>query len=242
MQPLFSGVVFKSNSMNMKKFWALIAVFFSVFAAVAQDTDTREVRPFTGVKVAEGIDVFLKRGDKELVKVEVSGTDASNVITENSGDYLKIHMRDGRYRDVDAKVYVTYVKLDKLSASAAGSIFSDGTIEASFLEISASSAGSVNITINAGTAEVSSSSAGEVDLKGKVGKLSAVVESAGEIDAYDLAAEQVDARAASAGSAKVSVSEALEAHANSGGSIRYQGNPDRSNTNSSSGGSVRKTN
>jgi len=228
--------------MNMKNFWALIAVFFSFFAAVAQQTDTRQVGSFSGVKVAEGIDVFLKKGAKALVKVEVTGTDPSNIITEISGDYLKVHMKDGRYRDVDAKVYVTYVKLDKLSASAAGSIYSDETIQASFLEISVSSAGSVDVTIDAGTAEVSSSSAGDIELKGKVGKLTASSESAGEIDAYDLVAEQVDAEASSGGSVKVSVSEALEARANSGGSIRYQGNPDRSNTNSSSGGSVKKTN
>src|SRR5688500_9371850 len=101
----------------MKKFWALILVFFSISAAVAQETETRELDAFSGVKVAEGIAVFLKKGDKERVKIEVTGTDPSNVITEVSGSYLKIHMKDGgRYRSVDAKVYVTYVQLNKLSA------------------------------------------------------------------------------------------------------------------------------
>src|SRR5688500_17704420 len=98
----------------MKNFWALIVVVFSFFPALAQETETRELGTFSGVKAAEGIDVFLKQGDKERVKVEVTGTDASNIITEISGSYLKIHMRDGRYRTVDAKVYVTYVKLSKL--------------------------------------------------------------------------------------------------------------------------------
>ena len=210
--------------------------------ALAQQTDTRQVGSFSGVKVAEGIDVFLEEGKKELVKVEVTGTDPSNIITEVSGDYLKIHRKDGRYDRVDARVYVTYVKINKLSASSAGSIISEGTIKANFMEIGASSAGSIEVTINAGTAEVSSSSAGDVELKGKVGSISADASSAGEIDAYDLQAEKVDAEASSGGSVKVSVSEALQAHASSGGSIRYQGNPDRSNTNSSSGGSVRKTN
>ncbi|MEX1239011.1 MAG: head GIN domain-containing protein [Cyclobacteriaceae bacterium] len=226
----------------MKNSLALIAVLFSFFAAVAQETDTRQVGAFSGVKVAEGIDVFLKKGDKELVKVEVMGTDPSNIITEISGDYLKIHRKDGRYAKVEAKVYVTYVKIDKLSASSAGSIFSDGTIQANFIEIGASSAGSIEVSIEAGTAEVSSSSAGDVELKGKVGSISANASSAGEIDAYDLRAEKVSAEASSGASVKVSVSESLQARASSGGSIRYQGNPDRSNTNSSSGGSVRKTN
>lgn len=226
----------------MKKFWALILIIFSFFNAAAQQTEERELEAFTGVKAAEGVDVFLTKGDKERVKVEVTGTDPSNVITEISGSYLKVHMKDGRYRSVDAKVYVTYVNLDKLSASSAGSIFSEGTIKTRSMDISASSAGSVEISIEANTIEVSSSSAGDVELKGKATRINIEASSAGEIDAYDLEAEEVDARASSAGSVKIHAKESLHAHASSGGSIRYRGNPDRSNTNSSSGGSVKKSN
>lgn len=226
----------------MKKSWALILIIFSFFSAVAQQTEERELDAFTGVKAAEGVDVFLTKGDKERVKVEVTGTDPSNVITEISGSFLKVHMKDGRYRSVDAKVYVTYVNLDKLSASSAGSIFSEGTIQTRSMDISASSAGSVEISIEANTVEVSSSSAGDVELKGRADKINIEASSAGEIDAYDLEAEEVDAQASSAGSVKIYAKESLDAHASSGGSIRYRGNPDRSNTNSSSGGSVKKSN
>lgn len=229
--------------MDMKNFSALILVAFSFLTAVAQQTETRDLVTFSGVKAAEGIDVFLKKGDKERAKVEVTGTDPSNVITEISGTYLKIHMKDGRYPNgVDAKVYVTYVSLDKLSASSAGSIYSDGAIQAKSLEISASSAGSIEVTINAGSVNVSSSSAGDVELKGKAKSIDVDASSAGEIDAYDLESEDVDADASSGGSVKVNVTNNLDAKASSGGSIRYRGNPDRSDTNSSSGGSVKKSN
>lgn len=209
---------------------------------MAQETETRNVGAFTGVKAAEGIDVYLKKGDKESVRVEVTGTDPSNIITEISGSYLKIHMKDGRYRSVDAKVYVTYVQLDKLSASSAGSIYSDGPLKANSMEISASSAGSIEVSIDAISAEVSASSAGDVELKGNAGSISVDASSAGEIDAYDLEAERVEAEASSGGSVKVNVTQNLNAHASSGGSIRYRGNPDKSITNSSSGGSVKKSN
>ena len=226
----------------MKEIPALIIVMFLTMPASAQESETREVGSFSGVKAAEGIDVHLKKGDKEVVRVVVEGTDASNVLTEVSGSYLKIHMKDGRYREVDAKVYVTYVNVDKLSASSAGSIFSEGVIETRTMQISASSAGSVEVTLDAGSVEVSASSAGEVELKGKVRSISAEAASAGEIDAYDLEADEVEAEASSSASIKVNVKESLEAEANSGASIRYRGNPDSSNTNSSSGGSVKKSN
>jgi Putative auto-transporter adhesin, head GIN domain len=226
----------------MKKLLALTFTI-TILWAQAQETQTRSIGSFTGVRAEEGIDVFLKKGSKESVRVEVSGTSLENVITELSGSYLKVHMRSGDYRgSVDVKVYVTYVKIDKLSASSAGSIFSEGSIDADALELSASSAGNVDLTINAGTVEVNASSAGEVELQGTANTLVAEAASAGEIDAYDLIAKKVEAEASSAGSIKVSVAEELDAHASSGASIRYRGNPNKSITNSTSGGSVKKSN
>jgi len=222
---------------------AFVLVFLIAFASFAQEAQTRNLNSFTGVKVAEGIDVYLKKGDRESARVEVYGTSLNNVITEVSGSYLKVHMREENRGHVNVKVYVTYVKVDKLSASSAGSIFSEGTIDANSMEISSSSAANIEISLNAtGEVEISSSSAGEVEVKGKANSLRAEASSAGEIDAYDLEAKKVDAQASSAGSIKVNVTSELDAHASSGGSIRYRGNPDMSNTNSSSGGSVKKSN
>lgn len=226
----------------MKEFWAIILLVVSANGLIAQKSETRNVGAFSGVKVAEGVDVYLKKGEKEKIRVEGTGTDPSNVITEISGSYLKIHMKEGRYRSVDAKVYVTYVKLNKLSASSAGSIYSDGPLQTKEMEIRASSAGSIEVIINAESIEVSASSAGDVELKGTASSITVDASSAGEIDAYDLQAESVEADASSAGSVKINVTQKLNAHASSGGSIRYRGNPDKSVTNSSSGGSVRKSN
>src|SRR5687768_18436972 len=106
----------------MKKISALVIAVCLTITVFGQQSQTREVGSFSGVKATEGIDVYLKKGDKEMVQVVVDGTDPSNIITEVSGSYLKVHRKEGRYRNIDAKVYVTYVNLDKLSASSAGSI------------------------------------------------------------------------------------------------------------------------
>jgi hypothetical protein len=228
--------------MNMKKSLIIALVLMNV-AVFAQETVSRNLSPFTGVKAAEGIDVYLKKGDKESAKLEVTGTDPDNVITEISGSYLKVHMRDGNYRGkIQVKVYVTYVNVNKLSASSAGSIFTDGTITAKSMEIGVSSAGTIEIAVDASDIEVSASSAGDVELSGKTKTLRADASSAGEVDAYDLEAEDVQAEASSGGAIKLSVSQRLEASASSAGSIRYRGNPDKNNTSSSSGGSVKKSN
>jgi hypothetical protein len=209
----------------------------------AQESQTRNVGSFRGVKVAEGVDVYLKKGDKESLRVEATGIELENVITELSGTYLKIHMKSGNFRgNVDVKVYVTYVKIEKLSASSAGNIFSEEAIKTAQLEATASSAGSIEVMVETESVTASASSAGQVELKGKAKSLTAEASSAGQIDAYDLEAESVTAAASSAGSLKVNVTNNLVAHASSGGNIRYRGNPSKSMTDSSSGGSVKKSN
>jgi hypothetical protein len=241
MQPLYLSPVFKANQKNMKKIACIVLACISL-NAYSQQTETRNVGSFTGVKAMEGVSVYLKKGDKETVKVEVSGTNPANVLTEISGSYLKVHMKDGNYRNANAKVYVTYVQVDKLSASQAGSIYAENVIKANTMELNVASAGTIEIAVEAGSIEATVSSAGDMELKGKARTLRARGESAGELDAYDLDAENVDAEAVSAASVKVSVSNSLDAQAESGGSIRYRGNPDKQVTDSRSGGSVRKTN
>jgi len=214
-----------------------------VYSGLAQQSEVRQIASFQGVRVSEAIDVYLKKGDKESVKVEVTGTDLSNVLTEVNGTTLKIHMRNRNFRGRNSvKVYVTFTRLEKLSASSAANLFSTDPIKSDRLEISVSSAGSVEAKLESESVSVSTSSAGKTVLEGKTKSLEIEASSAGDIDAYNLESENVNVSVSSAGSAKISVSKELEAHASSGGSIRYRGNPLKTNTDSSSGGSVKKTN
>lgn len=225
----------------MKKILLVLLFSTSVGFLFGQESEVRKVGSFRGIKSSQAIDVYLKKGDKEEVRVESMNVSLSEVLTEVSGNILRIHLEKSSYRKVNVKVYVTYVALEKISASSASSIFSEGPIKASSLDISASSAGSIEISIDADRVDVDASSAANIDLEGKANDLTVEVSSAGDVDAYNLVTQNVTAKASSAGSAKVSVSKELEAHASSAGSIRYRGNPTRTNTGSSSGGSVKKS-
>jgi len=226
----------------MRKLVLIVFLVGSLLDVVAQKSEVRNVGSFSGIKAAEAVDVYLKKGASTSVRVEVDGVDLSDVLTEISGDYLKIHMRSGNYRKTNVKAYVTYVALSKISASSAANVFSDGTINAKSLDISASSAATIELSIEAGDVLADVSSAGDIVLEGKAKSLDAEASSAGDIDAYGLESEVVRARASSAGSVKVNALKELDARASSGGDVRYRGNPMKTNTDSSSGGSVKKSN
>jgi hypothetical protein len=227
----------------MKLFGSFFLFWFLAVGVLAQTSETRQLGTFKGVKVGEAIDVYLKKGTSESAKVEVERVDLSDVLTEVSGGYLKVHMRSNSYRNRGAvKVYVTYVTLERISASSAANVFSEGVIKSAVLDIGASSAANVELTVEADEMSVDVGSAGDVRLEGKARSIYIEASSAGSIDAYNLECEKVDATASSAGSAKFTVTKSIKAEASSGGSIRYRGNPTSSNTDSSSGGSVKKSN
>lgn len=229
--------------MKQSGFVYVFVLLITCQAAFAQQAENRKVGSFLGVGAAEGIDVFLKKGDETSVRVETEGsTTLKDIITEVSGTYLKIHVRNGAHlRNVRAKVYVTYTSLEKLSVSSAANVYSQDVIQSSSFQIDCSSAGNAELEIQVSKLEINVSSAGEVTLKGKARESSISVESAAELEAYDLTSEIVHVSAASGGSAKVSVLNELNANASSGADIRFKGNPSKSRTDSSSGGSVRKS-
>ena len=228
----------------MKKYLVVGLLWLAGSACVSQQTETRSLSAFRSVKVSQAIDAYLKKGDKESVRVEVKDGKVSDVVTEVEGSSLRIKMRDGRgfWNRADVKVYVTYVNMDKISASSASSVFSEGPIKTDRLEINVSSAANVEVTVYANSVSVDTSSAGEVILEGKSENLEIEASSAGDVDTYKLESEVAVARSSSGADIKLSVSKELKAHASSGADIRYRGNPAKTNTESSSGGSVKKSN
>jgi hypothetical protein len=226
----------------MKKLILVLLGLSIVFAAFSQQLETRQVGSFRGIKSSQAIDVYLKKGTKEQVKVEVTNGDLSDVLTDVSSSILRIRMRDGWHKKTTAKVYVTYVNLEKISASSASNVFSEGQIKTPSMSISASSAASVEISLDTETTVIDASSAANVQVEGTSRRLEVDASSAGDVDAYNLDSEIVRAQSSSGASVKVSVTKEIEGHASSGGSIRYRGTPTKTNTGSSSGGSVKKSN
>lgn len=209
---------------------------------MAQDRDERSLNSFTKLRVGEGIKVTLKKGTSEKAVVEVRNIDLDDVVTEVRSGSLNIYLSGNRhYRNIDVNIEVTYKSLNSINVSSAAYVRTTGSIEGDYLYVNASSAGGAILEVNVKEIEMEASSAGTVDIEGKSTSVEVNVSSAGSINAYDLEASEVLARASSAGSAKVYATKMIDARASSGGSIRYRGNPDKEYTNSSSGGSVRRT-
>lgn len=241
MQLLFDQNVFKKNRIMNKRISTLtILLFFAVTVAIAQNVETRKLSTFSAIDVGEAIDVYLIPGNSESAKIEVKGADPENILTEISGKRLKIHMERGNWRNVNAKVYLTYVEIDNIEISSAASVYTDGVLKTDNLYVDVSSAGDGDLEVDVNSIEIDVSSAGDLNLSGTTETLYVDVSSSGDYDGYDLEADEVEAYASSAGSASVYARVKIHAKASSAGSIRYRGDPEKEYVSSGSGGSVRK--
>ncbi len=74
------------------------------------DPIQRNLQPFKQLYVKEGIEVVLIKGTEYNAMVDVSGCNPADVLTEVNNGRLTIRMRpNGRYRNIEVKVALTYV-------------------------------------------------------------------------------------------------------------------------------------
>lgn len=223
---------------------SLIVILVVLFAGTAfgQNKETRELSSFSRVQVGEAIKVYLKKGSDESARIESSGVDIDKILTNVSGDRLKIEMGSWNSRNSSVTIWLTYVHLESLSISSAATVITEDVIKTEKLRLETSSSGDGELEIDVDELDVSVSSSGELTVKGRARFQDVSVSSAGRYNAYELISEEADVNASSSGSARINTSKSIEASASSAGSIRYKGDPARVRESSSSGGSTRKVN
>ena len=223
------------------KYFILIFGFLAFGQINAQVSETRSLSSFSSVSMGESINVELVKGSKEEALVEVRGADLSDVLTDISGDRLRIRMDGNRnFRNVTVNIRLTYVSIDEIDVSSSADLISKGPLVSEDLDIEVSSSGDAILEIEVTNLNIKVSSSGDLDLSGSATYQRVEVSSKGDYNAYDLESEEAELDVSSAGDAYVNVSRRIDAKASSAGSVVDKGNPDKVYGDSSSSGKVRK--
>jgi hypothetical protein len=202
--------------------------------------EDRSASHFDGIRVASGIDVYLRQGDKESITVEADENLHEYIITEVEDGILRVRTDRVNIRDAERKrVYVTMKDVKSLRTSSAGDLIGESPIRTDDIELGASSAGDIKLELYAKDVKINISSSGDMDLLGEAETLDANLSSAGDLSAYNFKVKKADISCSSAGDANIYVTERLVARASSAGDISYQGHPEYVDAHSSSAGSIR---
>jgi hypothetical protein len=208
----------------------------------SEKTENRNLKDFNAIKVSSGIDLYLRMGGTEEVKVVADGDIIDKIITEVNGGTLKIYMKQNNNWNwgftKSRKVYVTVKELVKLDASSGSDVNSENTLSGETLDVKASSGSDVNLDVHYKNFSLDTSSGSDARVSGKTKNFEASASSGSDLNARDLQSVICRVSVSSGSDATVNVSEELYAKASSGGDIRYYGNPQLKDINESSGGDV----
>lgn len=193
---------------------------------------------FNEIKVSEGIQVFLTQGEETALNVEADENIIDLLVTEVQGNVLKIHFEKNVSRAAARNVYLTANEISSIKSSSGSAVKSEGTINSQNLYLSSSSGASLKLNLNATNVTCSSSSGAHINLSGTSNSFESNASSGSHIKAVDLSSKTAKADVSSGAGITLQVSEALTAHASSGGNISYEGNPAVLNKSKSSGGGI----
>lgn len=212
----------------------------SVYGEGPVVTENRNIEGFSGIRVSSGIDVFVRQGSSESVKVEADENLLEVIETELRDDMLHVFSEVNIRRAKSKKVFITIRELEKIKITSAGDVIGEGRFKCDELQISITSAGDLDLEVEADEIDISLSSSGDAKLVGRTGFLRASLSSAGDLNAFGLEAAKCRITASSAGNARVWVTKELDASASSAGDIYYRGEPEERDISSSSAGGVHK--
>lgn len=212
------------------------------FAFSSEKTENRNLKDFNTIKVSSGIDLYVRMGETEEVKVVADDDIIDKVITEVKDGTLKIYMKQNNNWNwgttKSRKVYVSVKTLERLDASSGSDVNSENLLTGESLKVSASSGSDVTLEIHYKNFSLDTSSGSDARISGKTKNFEAESSSGSDIKAQDLESVICKVSVSSGSDATVNVSDELYANASSGGDVRYYGNPQVKDINESSGGDV----
>lgn len=204
-------------------------------------TTNREIHgDFNAIEVSRGLDVYLTQGESSTVKVQADENLQDIIRTEIENGVLIIYAEDNISSAASKKVMVNFKTIERISTSSGSDLISTNLITAETLKIETSSGSDVELDVDVKNLICESSSGSDIKLSGTTNTFRAEASSGSDIKAAKLKAVKTRAEANSGSDITVNTSEELTAYANSGGDIKYYGNPDKVEKNDGPSGSVRK--
>jgi Putative auto-transporter adhesin, head GIN domain len=237
----------------MKKLFYLTVCVFLAGNLWAQQTtihdsnvELRDVKDFHAIEVSNGIDLYLSHGEQERVAVTARDIKwRDRIRTEVVDGVLKIFIKkeDGfRWRSSPKmKVYISFLKLDRLNASGASDVFVDGEIAGGDLLIGLSGASDFKGSVRVDQLVLDQSGASDAVIRGTVVGLTTIHTSgASDIKGYELSTDSCVAHASGASDIQITVHKEIDTQASGASSVHYKGDPPVEKIHSSGASSVKK--
>ncbi|MGY6558750.1 MAG: head GIN domain-containing protein [Nitritalea sp.] len=227
----------------MKKyiFTTLVACLALSHLLLAQTrTEDRPLRNFSKIKVANSIEVELRKGDTPSASITANGIELDNIITEVSKETLEVKLGRGNFRSSTVKMTITYTELDEVAAATSASVVVKDLLDARQIVLASTTSGYIEAEVATETLFLDATSSGKIFVEGSTDRLNLKVFTSADIDAENLKTNRAEVQGNTAGKAIFEVANEITGSAATGARIRYIGNPSRIEVRTGTGGTVEK--
>lgn len=236
----------------MKRFFFSAVLAMVALVSTAQKTivndENAEPRTinssFSAIKVSGGIDLYLSQYETESVAVSASEPEyRENIKTVVEAGVLNIYYDGSKmmnWKNKKLKAYVSFKKLEYLSASGACDVMVSGIIEVPSLRIDCSGASDFKGAVKVNELSLELNGASDARINGTAVNVTIQSSGASDVKGYDLITDNCTAKASGASDINITVNKELNVHASGASDIFYKGTAVIKDLHSSGASSVAK--
>lgn len=207
-------------------------------------SEERLVAGFDGIASSGNVDVILKMGSKESLRLEGDADQIADLITEVSGKTLNIRPKTklyngDKYKNTKVIAYVTFKYLNRVILSGSGEMRVESPINSDKFLTTLSGSGKIRVNASVHSFIGVISGSGTVTITGETEDANITLSGSGKFAGKDFAIENLSAQVSGSGRIETKVSDNLKAVLSGSGSIYYSGNP-RIDKTSIGSGRIRK--
>jgi hypothetical protein len=214
----------------------LSVLAFSVTIAQAQEkgnknvaTEERELPAFHGIDAGGSLNLFIEKGEPQLVKIETDENLLDNVSTEVKDEVLVI--KTSLIKDPSKlNAYIQVPELDFLKSSGATDVKGKSTFQGDEFKIVASGATNVELNLEVQYLESEISGAADVTLTGSAKTHVVDASGAGSLDADGLVTSKTKYSVSGASDISLNVTDEISGNKKGVAEVSYSGNPSKINT------------
>jgi hypothetical protein len=203
-------------------------------------TETRKMTGFTKIDISGGYKVTLKQDSSESISITTDDNLFKYIQTNIEGSTLKLRSRRNICSSGETIVIIGVKNLDKISASGAVEVRSDGRLTVQDLNFDLSGSTKIDMELYAGRVRTDASGSTEVYLKGQAASHEVDLSGSGKVEALDFVVGKYKIGTSGASECKINVLNELDVHTSGASDIQYRGNPTKVNNDQSGASSVKK--
>lgn len=193
---------------------------------------------FSGVVVSKGLRVVLAKGNKNEVTIKVNENLMELIEVFVKEDKLYITSEYPIRKATSKEIRVTYKNIKEVVVHSGSRITNTGVLKNKDLKVVAHSGASANLNLRSDILTCKVHSGSKLVVSGFTNSSIMESHSGATLNALDLKSKKTTASSHSGATLKVFSSHSLNAHAHSGASIRFAGNPEHVVRKKHSGGSI----